>query len=352
MRIRVRGPQGVSTISIEETATWGELKSVISESTSVPEFDIKYGYPPKNFNTESIDNATQLSSLDVSLNGEQITVVPLNIQASLSNPVGSNHPPSASMLPQSHTSPPKHQPGDFPPEQPDQPLNLTRKKHDSLDSDPPLIPVPNLDGQLVLRVMPDDNSCMFRALSSAVLGSALDGMTELRSVVAQTIQANPELYTTGMLEKEPSAYCSWITREDSWGGGIELSILSQHFDIEIASVNVQDLRVDRFNEGKPTRCILVYSGIHYDVLAVTPFAGAEPEFDRKVFDVVRTGDEEIDGGAMQAALELCKVLQGRHYYTDTHGFTVKCNQCGETGTGQQWAVQHAKGTGHGDFGEG
>lgn len=256
------------------------------------------------------------------------------------------------MLPQSHTSPPKHQPGDFPPEQPDQPLNLTRKKHDSLDSDPPLIPVPNLDGQLVLRVMPDDNSCMFRALSSAVLGSALDGMTELRSVVAQTIQANPELYTTGMLEKEPSAYCSWITREDSWGGGIELSILSQHFDIEIASVNVQDLRVDRFNEGKPTRCILVYSGIHYDVLAVTPFAGAEPEFDRKVFDVVRTGDEEIDGGAMQAALELCKVLQGRHYYTDTHGFTVKCNQCGETGTGQQWAVQHAKGTGHGDFGEG
>jgi ubiquitin thioesterase OTU1 len=353
MRLRIRGPQGVSTISIEDTATWGELKSAISSSTSVPEFDVKYGYPPKALDTTSIDAATQLSDIGISLNGEQLTIVPINLQAALSNPLSSSHhPPAASNLPSTKSSPPKHQAGDFPSEGTDQPLNLTRKKHDNPDSDPPLVPVPNLDGQLVLRVMPDDNSCMFRALSSAVLGSALDGMTELRSVVAQTIQANPELYTTGMLEKEPSAYCEWITREDSWGGGIELSILSQHFDIEIASVNVQDLRVDRFNEGKPTRCILVYSGIHYDVVAVTPFSGAEPEFDRKVFDVIRTGDEEMDGGALEAAVELCKVLQSRHYYTDTHGFTVKCNQCGQTGTGQQWAVQHARGTGHGDFGEG
>jgi ubiquitin thioesterase OTU1 len=353
MRIRIRGPQGMSTITIEETATWGELKAAISASASVPEFDVKYGYPPKSLNTESIDAATQLSSLEIPLNGEQLTIVPLNIQASLSNPLASEkHPPSAPRLPQSHGNAPKHQPGDFPSGESNQPLSLTRKKNQSLDTDPPLIPVPQLDGQLVLRVMPDDNSCMFRALSSAVLGSALDGMTELRSVVAQTIQANPDLYTTGMLEKEPSAYCKWISREDSWGGGIELSILSQHFDIEIASVNVQDLRVDRFNEGKPTRCILVYSGIHYDVVAVTPFSGAEPEFDRKVFDVVRTGDEEMDGGALEAAVQLCKELQSRHYFTDTHGFAVKCNQCGSTGRGQQWAVDHARSTGHGDFGEG
>lgn len=349
MRVRVRGPQGVATISLEDTATWGELKYKIAESTSVPEFDIKYGYPPKPLNTESIDAATTLSSLEVNLNGEQLTIVPHNIQASLSNPVPSTqHQPPASLPTRNQLNPPAHQPGDFP----SQPLNLTRKQTPSLDSDPPEIPVPLLDGAMVLRVMPDDNSCLFRALSSAVLGSALDGMTELRSVVAQTIQANPDLYSAAVLEKDPSDYCSWITREDSWGGGIELAILSQHFDIEIASINVQDLRVDRFNEGRPTRCVLVYSGIHYDVCAVTPYSGAEPEFDRKVFDVVRTGEEEMDGGALEAARELCKVLQGRHYYTDTHGFTVKCNQCGQSGTGQQWAVQHARGTGHGDFGEG
>lgn len=354
MRLRVRGPSGVSTIAIDDSATWASLKSQISEATSVPDFDIKYGYPPKPLNAESIDNDTPLSALEVNLNGEQLTIVPHNIQAELSNPLAGSKPPSEAVKPlppQSLTNPPAHQPGDFP----SQPLNLTRstKKSGDIESDPPEIPVPQLEGLLVLRVMPDDNSCMFRALSSAVLGSSLDGMTELRSVVAQTIQAQPDFYTSGMLEKEPSDYCRWIMREDSWGGGIELSILSQHFDLEICSINVQDLRVDRFNEGKPTRCILVYSGIHYDVVSVTPFSGAPPEHDRKVFDVLRMGEgEEVDGGALEGARELCKVLQSRHYFTDTHGFSVKCNQCGQSGKGQQWAVQHARGTGHGDFGEG
>ena len=205
---------------------------------------------------------------------------------------------------------------------------------------------------MVLRVMPDDNSCLFRALSSAVLGTALDGMTELRSIVAQTINANPDFYTAGLLGKDPEAYCKWIQREDSWGGGIELSILSQHFDIEVCSINVQDTRVDRFNEGRATRCVLVYSGIHYDVCAVAPFAGAEPEFDRKVFDVLDVGGQQEDGGVLDAALRLCKELQSRHYFTDTAEFDVKCKVCGLRGNGEKWAMQHAQVTGHSDFGEG
>lgn len=171
-------------------------------------------------------------------------------------------------------------------------------------------------------------------------------------MVAQTIQSKPEFYTAGLLEKAPDAYCAWIQRDDSWGGGIELSILSSHFDIEICSINVQDLRIDRFNEGKSTRCILVYSGIHYDVLAVTPFAGASPEFDRKIFQVAKLGDdEEEDGGALEGARELCKGLQARHYYTDTHAFDIRCNACGWSGKGEKSATKHAKDTGHYDFGE-
>lgn len=352
IRLRVQGPEGRAVISLDPSATWQDLLHQISEKTGVhTDFDLKYGYPPQPFNTESIDGGTRLSDLPQNLNNEQLIVSPRNVQNKLSSPMENTKPTSEAVKPlppQDLIWPPQHQSGDFP----DQPLGLQRKPKGDIESDPPEIPVPMLDGTMILRVMPDDNSCMFRALSSAVLGGALDGMTELRSVVAQTIQAQPDLYTKGMLEKEPSAYCKWIQREDSWGGGIELSILSQHFNIEICSINVQDVRIDRFNEGCPTRCILVYSGIHYDVCAVTPFPGADPEADRKVFDVIKTGDEEIDGGALDAARELCKVLQGRHYFTDTKGFTVKCNQCGQSGTGEQWAVQHARSTGHGDFGEG
>jgi ubiquitin thioesterase OTU1 len=229
--------------------------------------------------------------------------------------------------------------------------------------------------------MPDDNSCLFRALSSAVLGSSIDGMTELRSIVAQTIISQPEIYSEAVLEKSPEEYCRWIQTETSWGGGIELAILSQHFDVEVCSVNVQDGRVDRFNEpsssssssetgegggeGKNrSRVILVYSGIHYDVIALTPYIGCDPAQDRKVFDVIRAvrlsdgeddedgqGGEEFDGGALEGALELCKILRKQHYYTDTAAFDLKCNQCGEKGKGQLWAVGHAKSSGHGDFGE-
>lgn len=194
-------------------------------------------------------------------------------------------------------------------------------------------------------------------------------MTELRSIVAQTIISQPEIYSAAILEKEPEEYCKWIQRESSWGGGIEIAILSVYFGVEVCSVNVQDLRVDRFNEsssssgdsgggeGGRKRVILVYSGIHYDVVAVTPFAGAEPELDRKVFEVIKMEGEgggeaeEFDGGVLEGAVELCRKLQQQHYFTDTAGFEVKCNQCGETGRGQQWAVGHARSSGHGDFGE-
>ncbi|SMY29064.1 unnamed protein product [Zymoseptoria tritici ST99CH_1A5] len=351
IRLRVRGPQGVATVTINNDASWSDLIHEISEKSGVADFDLKYGYPPQPLNTESISPDMKLSDFPRKLNGEQLIVMPRAIQAKLSSPLAGTTKAQENVkaLPKANSSSvPAHKSGDFP----DQPLNLTRKKQ-NLDSDPPEVQVPLLDGVMVLRVMPDDNSCMFRALSSAVLGSALDGMTELRSVVAQMIQSQPELYTEGMLEKKPTDYCQWIQREDSWGGGIELSILSQHFDIEICSINVQDCRVDKFNEGKATRCLLVYSGIHYDVCAVAPYSGADPEFDRKVFEVVRVdGEEEMDGGALAGALELCRGLQKRHYFTDTHGFKLKCNQCGQGGNGQQWAVQHAKSTGHGDFGEG
>ena len=201
-----------------------------------------------------------------------------------------------------------------------------------------------------LQVMPDDNSCMFRAFSSAALGQTIDSMHELRSLIATSIQSQPDLYSEAVLEKKPDAYCNWIQREDAWGGGIELGILAQHFDLEICSINVQDLRVDRFNESAQRRVILVYSGIHYDVVALSPseepheHADLPAEHDTKVFDVAK--DEVLQG-----AVELCRVLQGRHYYTDMAGFAIKCNACGWKGNGEKAATEHAKGTGHMDFGE-
>jgi ubiquitin thioesterase OTU1 len=87
--------------------------------------------------------------------------------------------------------------------------------------------------------MPDDNSCLFRAFGTAVLPGDDLSMPELRSLVAAAIQAQPDIYTQVVLEQNPDDYCIWIQTEDAWGGAIELTILSQHFDIEICSIDVQ-----------------------------------------------------------------------------------------------------------------
>jgi len=88
--------------------------------------------------------------------------------------------------------------------------------------------------------MPDDNSCLFRAFAQAVLPTGDDkNMPELRQLITEHIHDEPDKYTKVVLEQEPSKYCEWIKTSDAWGGAIELGILSEHFEIEICSIDVQ-----------------------------------------------------------------------------------------------------------------
>lgn len=112
----------------------------------------------------------------------------------------------------------------------------------------------------------------------------------------------------------------------------------------------QTLRVDKFNEGAATRCILVYSGIHYDTIVQSPSepphtaATNPPDFDVRIFD-------QDDDYILTKALELCKKLQAKHYYTDTGGMAIKCNICGVVVYGEGQAAGHAGQTGHYDMAE-
>ncbi|KFY58003.1 hypothetical protein V496_06269, partial [Pseudogymnoascus sp. VKM F-4515 (FW-2607)] len=164
-------------------------------------------------------------------------------------------------------------------------------QHNKMAEDTPELPLPDRGATLVMRVMPDDNSCLFRAFAAAVLPGDDLSMLELRSLVASQIQEDPDVYTKVVLDnREPDDYCRWIQTEEAWGGAIELAILSKHFNVEVCSIDVQSLRIDRFNEGAPIRCILVYSGIHYDTIVQSPsdpphtIADNPPELDKRVWD--------------------------------------------------------------------
>ena len=342
MRIRVRGPNGQTVISLPDNASVAELQTQISEATSIEDYDVKYGYPPQPLPLKEYPRSSKLSEIGINLNGEQLIVS----EKAGATAAASSDPTIKAPVPRTKDTAPALSSSTRDTMAPQAPLSLTRKPP---PTDAPELPLPTHASTLILRIMPDDNSCLFRAFNSAFFG-AMDNMQELRSIIAQTIQTQPEAYPAVVLEKDPDDYCRWIQTSDAWGGAIELDVLSRHFDIEICSIDVQTLRVDRFNEGRPSRCILVYSGIHYDTIALSPsdppyeHAFAPPEFDTKVF-------EASDAGVLEKAVELCQVLQGQHYYTDTAGFSVRCNICGGVFTGEKGATEHASKTGHYDFGE-
>lgn len=99
--------------------------------------------------------------------------------------------------------------------------------------------------------------------------------------------------------------------------------------------------MDRYGEGKETRCLLLYSGIHYDRIAFTMDLSLPVDFDEVKWD---TADDMV----LQMAQQLAKQLKDQHYFTDTTDFLLKCDVpgCQWIGEGAHMAQKHMKETGH------
>ena len=336
MRLRIRGPNGQSTMSLSPESTVGDLLDKIRNDQSISNPDIKIGYPPQPFALRDYPRSWPLGEIGVKLDNEQLTVSDADPP-----PI----PPPAPVVPSadqnSQQIPRPRAPGLAP-----------KPSLKDYEMEPPEIPLTSQRGTLVLRIMPDDNSCMFRAFGFAFFGSDLDNMIELRSVVAQSIQANPADYNEAVLGEDPDAYCAKIQTPDQWGGAIELGILAQHFGIEVCAVDVETSTVYRFNQTSTASscCILVYSGIHYDTIVLNqsspPYRSADgdPSEDIKLFDA---GSEDI----IQGAKAVCDVLRKRGYYTNVNTFSIRCNDCGTRMKGENEAAEHGRKTGHWDMEE-
>lgn len=70
--------------------------------------------------------------------------------------------------------------------------------------------------------------------------------TAHRAVVSNAIRHDALTYNEAILGRDPELYCQWIMQPNSWGGAIELAIFSDYFQVEIDSIDVATLRVDRF----------------------------------------------------------------------------------------------------------
>jgi ubiquitin thioesterase OTU1 len=180
-------------------------------------------------------------------------------------------------------------------------------------------------------------------------------------VVATSIRNDPERFNDATLGRPVDEYCAWITRanryvfekenttDNSWGGEIELAVLSEYFKIGIDCVDVKTQHVYSYGESYPTRCILIYSGIHYDALAYT-FIPEMPEADITIYQIDPPG-EPVYEAILTGAKTMAHKLKERGYNVDTATFNIVCEQCGKGFIGEKEAVKHAEETGHTAFGQ-
>lgn len=363
--LRIRGPHGATTIQISPSATRDELFELISAEVKIPKEDleVRFGFPRPHLILPS-ESATTVALLGIK-DGES-----LQTSCRIKKPsVDRSQAPGTPSTPIGKQSLDTHLP--CAPSKPNLPSattdsdevasspSVSRNQAEASSSCPVFASVAVDAGHLLLRVVPDDNSCLFNAVGLLLdYGNQYesDVATKLRRTVAEAVTEDPLTWCEPILGQEPHVYTSKILNKNAWGGAIELAILSAHYRTEICSIDVQSGRVDRFGESEnyPNRIFLVYSGIHYDALTVSPISPEEvpisSEFPPELgFDMRIFGSHEDD--ILEAALVLVGQLREKHYYTDTAAFTLRCEQCRTALVGEKDARQHAQLTGHTDFGE-
>ena len=129
-------------------------------------------------------------------------------------------------------------------------------------------------------------------------------------------------------------YIRTILSPNSWGGAIELTILAAHYGTEIASIDVETGRIDRFSgsssssssddagaSASESRVLLIYSGIHYDAAVLAPTPDAPQEFCASMVPASATAEGERVLEALQA---LATKLRAKRAYTNTATFDLKC----------------------------
>ena len=199
-----------------------------------------------------------------------------------------------------------------------------------------------LNGTMTLKEIASDNSCLF----NAVLFCAEEGVddkqkgAELREVIASIVMSSPQQYNEAILGQSNGEYVQYILKPNTWGGAIELSILSTYYEVQINAIDVVTLQIHRFGEDRDWKqCIyVIYDGIHYDSLIMKCPNGT-------IVHRFGTNDDSVLAQAVSIAADRNQKKQ----FTDVYNFGLICNVCGTKLKGQSEAQKHAESTGHQQF---
>jgi ubiquitin thioesterase OTU1 len=210
------------TIAVDPNASFLNLKEKIKEElkknsiyVDVNGISIKLGFPPKTIEGNA-DDSKNMKDLKIS-NNEQ-----LRVEIKNSN---KNFPEVVNKLPGENITSTSSNIGN---------------KTDQIDFS---------KFSVLRKIIAADNSCLFNSINYAINQSISEPQL-MRELIATEILSNPEIYNAAILEKDPDKYCDWIMRNDTWGGGIELSILSKLLDITLAVADIKHCKIEYIGEVK------------------------------------------------------------------------------------------------------
>ncbi|EGC33504.1 hypothetical protein DICPUDRAFT_88743 [Dictyostelium purpureum] len=314
--IRIRSKTGVENLKVDSQLQIIDFQKIIDEKTSTkPEHQkILHGFPPKSLDLSN-PNAPISNFLS---NGDTITI---ENTTALTSPT----PAPAVTLSSNSTS---------------------NKNNSNNKSEPYMSEEEVGNGFATRRITDDDNSCLFSAVAYVLEDKSRWKGGQLRQLIAQVVRSDPFEYNEGFLGKSNAGYCNWILNPNHWGGAIELSILSNHYKVEIAAFDISTQIMYCYGEDKnyTERVYLIYDGIHYDALSICLTRNGGEDFDITRFSV----DDKESLNKLKKFVENEKKL-GK--YTDTTNFMLLCLDCNKTLKGEKEAAIHASLSGHGNFTE-
>lgn len=320
--IRLRTKSGMLRLqTLNSLSTFTELKKAISEKTEIDSglLKIMNGYPPSIL-TSSNETAT-LDSL-LFKDGELLTIEQLadkspSVLASSSNKTTNTDSKNISSEIQ----------------QISKVLGTSTNTTNSLKN-----------GIMHRKVVPANNSCLFTSIYYVMENGSLnlDCQKSMREHIARTVKNDPTTFNEAILGKQNEAYCNWIKDSSSWGGCIELMVLSKYYKKEICVADIRTGRIDRFGEDQNylTRVFIIYDGIHFDPLYLL-------QNNKNIQTIFSTQDDIV----MSQAADLANAAKKAKQFTNVENFKLRCLVCQTALSGQVAAQEHAEKTGHINFGE-
>jgi len=214
----------------------------------------------------------------------------------------------------------------------------------------PPLPGPEDVSEVTQHAVPADNSCLFHAIAYLIGQGRPDATValspeRLRRLVAARMIQEPERWNevTMAENRTVEAYTAWITNPDSWGGFVDLIVLSECFQTQISVVSIESLESLHWTHYPDDaqlydrRLYLLYNGVHYDAVVGTSSNCALHCFS--------PADEatltKVEGLAAKWQLQL-----------ESEAMTIyECQHCGGYFTSPAECARHNSDTGHFNFKE-